>query len=160
MTFAQVIGRYRTLAWIMGIICGGALIATIGASWLTIQYGSLDVAAAYLRGENLVFSPRAIDVGTARPGERREYLLRLINLSEERVSVIGVQTSCRCVAPSGSLPFEIAGHASHSLPVNVIFVGKGDELVQTVTVFSDLTKSASAAVVLKGRIQQEPIAHE
>ncbi len=106
----------RRSAWVRfapGILGFGAVVAA-GLGWSLIRFGSLTDAWRYAGGERIFFDRPMIELDAGKPGEERAAEFRVRNLSDAPVQILGVQTSCNCVAPD-VLPATVPPRGSLSL---------------------------------------------
>lgn len=62
------------------------------------RFGSVETAAAYIRGERIAIAPRTVDVGEAQPGTGRNVNLELANYTDRPLVVFGGTSDCSCIA--------------------------------------------------------------
>jgi hypothetical protein len=137
---------------VLGVVVGAALLTSLGLGWLSYDYGSITAGLARLRGEQLVLVPATLDAGAGAPNERRQCRLQIVNLSNRHVNILGAQSTCGCVVVEDQLPFRLAAGESKEISITVTFVGPQTELLQSVTVYSDLSGAVSATAVVKAHI--------
>lgn len=94
------------------------VIAILGIilSWASYRSGSVARGIAFLAGNNVYFSSKNLTVsGKGGEGE----LLRVSNLSEEKLRILGYNAECSCVKISG-LPIELGPLESKQLVVAAV----------------------------------------
>jgi hypothetical protein len=151
------VGRMRRqLVWVAPSLVGGIVIVSVLLAVLAAKHGSIGAACAYMRGERLLLMPRTLDVGTEREQEQRLVRFELVNLSEEKIRILGVKPSCSCIVVQDELPIEIPGRGSHFLTLTVNFAGNVDQFHHSVAAFSDVAQGGIALATITGRIQRDP----
>jgi hypothetical protein len=100
-------------------LVGGVVIIGGGAWW---HFGSASAAVAFLRGDALVIEPTAIDLGPVSPGEEREVILRVSNLTGRIISINGMTSNfCGpngCVSSLDRFPLDIAPWSGQKLTIH------------------------------------------
>ena len=80
---------------LVAAVAASLLTALAGLAWW--RFGSVAVGLAYLRGERLVIEPRVVELGEGRPDERRDVVIRIINLTDRPVRLLGSSATCQCI---------------------------------------------------------------
>jgi hypothetical protein len=96
-----------------------ALLLGLAAAAGYLAYGSVDLALAKLRGEPLSVSSEYIGFGSGQPGETLSSVVRVYNLTNVPVNVVGGSSDCSCVT-THDLPVEIAPGGSVVLTIDLI----------------------------------------
>lgn len=102
-----------------------------------------------------MISPQTLDVGSGSENEQRNYRLELVNLSARPITILGAKASCGCILVKDELPLEIPGHGSEWLSGTVTFTGKSDDLVHSITVYSDVPQGGIVSAAIRGHIQRD-----
>ena len=113
------------------------MLAAVFAAWAITRFGSISVAAAWLRGERLVLEPARFDAGVLAAGETARLQLHVINFTDQSVRIIGGTSSCTCVATAG-LPLDCPANATVEIPVTMR-APYGERTVRTtLSLYTDL----------------------
>ena len=78
--------------------CGVSLVVVLVLTWAIAVYGTPRRAWLYASGVRLMVEGAPIRFGDARAGEDRDAAFLVSNLSDDPVQVLGVKTSCGCIA--------------------------------------------------------------
>lgn len=129
--------RRQLLLW-----CGGAVVlAALFVAWALARFGSLPLAAAWLRGEPLVLQPATFDAGVLAAGETAKLQLRVVNFTGQSVRIVGGTSSCTCVATEG-LPLDCPANAAVEIPVTMR-APYGERTVRTtLSLYTDLPSAS------------------
>ena len=69
---------------------------------------------------------------------------------------MGAKSSCGCILVKDELPFEIPAHDSYWLSGTVTFVGESDDLLHSITVYSNAPQGGIVSTAIKGHILRKP----
>lgn len=126
----------RPLTTGAGYLAGAAALLGPFAGAALYQFGSLEAAAAYLRGERIVVDPGLVDVGTGAAGELREVRVEVANFTDRPVRVIGGTSDCSCGVTS-KLPQTIPAGGRRAVDVTVRLPGRPGIFTRPVALFID-----------------------
>ncbi len=102
---------------VIAIIILGSLLVSI-----TIIYGDLRIAIAKFRGESLIVVPGVVDLGEGISGEVRTFSIKLINLGNQTINIVGGTATCACVT-TADLPIAIQGLQEDTIRISIKFSG-------------------------------------
>ena len=136
--------RTTWLSFLIRCVLGAIVLIGLFCLWAYAEFGSLAVAAAYLRGERLMIRPVVFDLGELREGEQRELSFEATNLGGVPVRIVGSRSNCSCVV-TNELPMTVP--AGTSRQVNVFVKGA----------FPDGTAVFSRDVVFFSDVRAQPI---
>jgi hypothetical protein len=108
----------RPLIAAAGWFGGGAIVFSglVGAaSW---HFGSLDAAAAHIRGEPVAVVPHSVDIGDGTLGESRKVQVRVTNYTDRPLRIVGGTSDCSCVTTI-DLPIMIPAGESRAVVVAI-----------------------------------------
>jgi hypothetical protein len=129
-------------------LCGGGL-------WM--RFGSLTDAWRYAQGHRLLVEPSRLDVGEGAPGDSRESSFTVRNLSSAPVRLIGVTSSCECVA-TDVLPVTIAPRGRATLHVHVHLTGPAPRTVEQSLIYrTDHDQAGTLRVEVVGRVRDRAV---
>ncbi len=128
----------------------GVLIVVLGfVGWSIVRFGGVSDAVSYLNGKRILAVPEVISLGRQANGTRCPVRIRLRNLADQPVRIIGAETSCACVATT-NLPVLIGARQSVVLDATMLVDGKpGKGVEQTIDYLTDLPLSAKVRVTLR-----------
>lgn len=132
---------------------GGILLVPLAfMAWALMAFGSTGDAFLYLRGHRLLIEPDVATVQDGRPGEEREAVFRVRNLSGHPVRILGAATSCTCIS-TDTLPITIGPGRFCDLHLRIRLDGEPAQAFrQDVTYMSDNPAQPALAVRVMGRI--------
>jgi hypothetical protein len=120
--------------------------------WPYFDISSFHYTRDYLRGESVLVYPRIVLVGDARVGEKRDAMVSIWNRSGEPLTILGIQTSCPCVASQELIPLLIPPGQSRQLPIRVNYGDDPHEFVYKVSFFSDRPGMTQIDVLVAGAV--------
>jgi hypothetical protein len=88
----------RLVGSLVGPLLGAVVLLAGVLLWVWIQFGSVNIALAYLRGERLIITPSVLSLGDAELGEERQLSVTLANHTPRDVTIVGGGSSCSCLA--------------------------------------------------------------
>jgi hypothetical protein len=100
----------RSVQWIKNALWTSAFIVfllAVLAAYGFYRFGSINALVAALQGRVLYVEPTRISVGTLKPSEQATVKVRLRNLTENTIKVLGSRSSCGCLVTS-DLPVTLA----------------------------------------------------
>jgi len=103
----------------------------------------------------LVVTPDVIDLGTTKERERR-LLVRLSNLSSNRIRLIGTEKSCGCQSAEIQVPADVPPHAEIRLPLRVVLSeSTRGRVAQSVTLVTDEEDANRHDIAVRGNLLGE-----
>jgi hypothetical protein len=124
-----------SLTWLAATV----LAASVGLGCLAAVgvylFGSVGNAVGYMKGQRVFARPEAL-VSTVT-GKAREFSVTVSNLGKRPVRILGVQSSCSCVATHG-IPVDLPANSRCTIKAN--FRPKGKQtgrFTQTLRLFTD-----------------------
>ena len=120
------------------------------AAWSAIRFGGLEDAIQYLRGHEIVAVSTVISLGTQPNGTHCPVKIRLRNLSDKPIRVVGASTSCSCVATSNP-PVLIGARQSAVLDATLAIEGEPSSKVeQTIDYYTEALRTPRIRISLEG----------
>lgn len=106
---------YWSFLWpvLLALISGLSLVG-----WKAVHLGSWADACAYWQGYALTADPACKSVGTMVPGEKKQVVFTVRNVSSEPVTIVGAQTNCSCLL-TNALPLRLAARERGELVLEV-----------------------------------------
>lgn len=144
-----MLGRiFRPLKFILAVVVS-VLIILVGIERLAAyRFGSISNALKYIRGSRCVFSPDVIDVGTVSKRIPQSAVVTAYNLSARRMSVVGVNSSCSCIATE---EFPVTLEIGETRQIHLIVrPAASGPFERTITFYTDLPNQATNTVFVKG----------
>ena len=134
--------------WVAGL--AGVLVVVLGfTGWAMVRFGSVPDAVSFLKGKRILAAPEVISLDRQANGTRCPVKIRLRNLADQPVRIIGAETFCACVATT-NLPVLIGARQSVVLDATMLVDGKpGKNVEQTIDYLTDLPLSAKVRVTLR-----------
>jgi hypothetical protein len=144
----------RPVVWLGGLlktVAGTvAFLTLIGGAFLLLC-DNPNEALARLRGEAITVEPAVSQVGQAVAGEQRTFAVRLTNIQQRPVRIVGGSADCFCIA-TDDLPFTLRPGQSRSIQVRVTFRGGGGRFQHRFVFYTDDEKQAAVAARFGGRV--------
>lgn len=107
----------RRLAW---PLLGGLVLLLAFLSAALVRFGSLPAVWAFMSNQPVYCETARVDLGVIGPQEQRTVCYRLKSITDEPVKVLGIETSCVCVAADReAFPIEIGPSEEKNLLVKV-----------------------------------------
>ncbi len=134
------------------LVGAGAMLSAV-AVWGYIQFGSLPIALAYLQGSRMIVDPATLPVGAGRAGEQQQVEVRVANLTDSPIRLLGASSSCGCTLIEGQLPCVIPCQEVKSLALRVTFVaGLERDFTHRIQLYSDSGAPGALEVRVSGRV--------
>ena len=144
-----------TSSWRSTVVA--AMIA-IGVVWgsSVLCFGSVSAARAWLNGAAVYAETTVVDVGRVSAGLPQQVDLRIRNLTNHDVTIIGAKTDCRC-AVAGGLPLGIAPFDVDHFTVTVTPEADNQETVfeKSVMLFVNV-ETPPVVIRIRGRATRNP----
>lgn len=135
---------------IRGIVVALCVLVPLGAS-ACYQFGSLANLGLYLGGHDFAVRPTVADVGAGLRGEKRTVFVHVRNLAFRTIRVVGMDTTCNCLAVDG-LPVEIEPRQAIDLELSVYLESSSGDIKQIATLmFDNAGKLHEVPVVITGK---------
>lgn len=129
------------------ILAGLALLAYL-------QFGSLGVAASYLRGDRLIVRPAQLTFGEGPRGAKRTPSFTVLNLTGRDVCITGSKQECGCIAVE-DFPITVPSGGRHEITVSVSITGDEGEFDKGVFFFTDCPEKQVFRVRVRGTVLPE-----
>jgi len=144
--------RTAWLSLLIRSVIGAAVLIGLLCLWAYAQFGSLAVAAAYLRGERLMIRPDVVDLGELREGEEREVCLEATNFGGVPVRIVGSRSNCSCTVTQ-DLPITVPPGISREVRVFVkpAFADGTTVFSQDVVFFTDVRAQPICRTTIIGK---------
>lgn len=120
-----------------------------------VQFGSLSVAQAYLRGDRLIVLPSEMSFGEGHVGSEKQVTFTVVNLTGKDVQLLGNKTGCSCVA-TDDFPVHIASGDRRDVIVKLRIVGNESQFDQESFFFTDFPGRRIFKVRIRGSILKDP----
>ena len=132
----------------------GVTLAIAGcAAWSLINFGSLHLGWLYANGVRVTIAPRVVTVPDGKPGDAREAVFVLRNLSNRPVRIVGATTNCTCLLPGDKLPLTVSPGGTTSLHVALdIRKVKGGRIEQALLYLTDHPSAPRLKVRIAARV--------
>jgi hypothetical protein len=133
-----------------------ALVAGAALGYALLRFGSLRDAWLHAAGTSVVLDRDTVGLPAGRVGDQIEAEVRIRNLADAPVRVLGATVSCDCVRTAG-LPLTVPPSGSVALRSRVRLDGRfHGPFEQTVTYFTDHPSAPSLRVRLAGVVEDGP----
>ena len=124
----------------------GLLLVTV-----RLHCGSWELVVPYLRGERLIVLDREIDLGEQPPGAVVERSIRVVNLTDSDVRILGAQRSCNCMALD-AFPLSMAVGSERAFRVRMAVPLDEGMYSHTIKFFTDWASRPWFVVTVRGRV--------
>lgn len=149
------IQRHPISWWIKSAAFSGIVVSMV-LTWAYLKYGSLTTARDYAQGARLVADSADKSFGRLKKGQRTTLSIRISNLSQSPIAILGSKLSCTCLRVNG-LPTTIAPSSSTNLEVEVIADNKKPgPVVESVQCFTDYPAQPRLMLRVSGQIEEMP----
>lgn len=136
-------------------LCAAGIVITVIVSIMlvvTLRFGSVWTAVAYLAGERLLVSPGAEQLVIGRDGEMVSLIARVYNTSDKPVELAGASATCTCAVVSG-LPLQIPENEARDVRIMVHLKRQTSGIRQRVVLFTDRIDRPRLEVTFVSQIQ-------
>ena len=125
----------------------GAFLTLCAWGAITGYFGSIMGFVAAIQGETVFVTPVHVDLGSVPSGSDRSAIVRLTNVTNRSIRVVGAEPSCSCVTMLNNLPVALPPRGS----VDISLTMKVHEQEQEATVdfFVDDGSTESRRVTIK-----------
>lgn len=113
--------------------------------------GSVDLILPWLMGQQMVFTPIQLDLGTISANQVLEREIKVTNVSANPLSLLGSQKSCGCLTLD-EFPIEIPAMTSHKLLLKITVGTKSGKFAYTIKFFLDGQAYSFVVVTVKGSV--------
>jgi uncharacterized membrane protein len=104
---AEIVRRKRQARLLFAVLAGGLLVGLLGMSLTpTLTNAMSEYAWPSWTGQYLVTSPSVADLGVGKPGEWRDFRVRVQNRAAKPIRLIGAANDCQCSAGQ-DLPVQV-----------------------------------------------------
>jgi hypothetical protein len=134
----------------VGFLLGFGLAVAIMFGVVSIGFGSVAGARAYLRRDELYLDPPVVDLGRVPAGEASERVISVYNPGSSDVRVVGGTASCACTLIQ-DLPATIPPGQSRTLRVSVKAPTSAGAFQVRAVLWTDSSTNQTAPVLLRGR---------
>lgn len=141
--------RGYSVAPLATMVVVGNVLLWAGVGWANWSYGSLSLALSTLRGDHLALESQVIDLGRVRPGEPVEVEIRVRNISDTPVYILGTPPACSCRVLL-ALPALVKPGQSLGLPVRVVVSPRSHRFATLVHLWTDSNRNARLQVQING----------
>lgn len=140
----------RTRQLFIGAVAGLVLVGGL-VSFSLWQFASLRNVLLYLNGRGYVVENTHVDVGIGSVGEKRKALVYIRNLSFHPVRLIGLKTTCKCLAAE-PLPIVIDRREYRPFAFMIHMSSRGGHVKQMARlIFDDGGRMRETLVVITGK---------
>jgi hypothetical protein len=152
-----IVGRPRaaeSAALPQGLLAAGAtavvLLGLLAAAG-TAAYGSPEAAVARLRGDPLLVTPGYLHFGDGPAGETLASEVRVSNLTDRPVRLIGGTSDCSC-ATTASLPLTLPPHGEEVVAVRLKLPATAGTFTRTAELWTDCEAQRTVRLQFGGRV--------
>lgn len=136
---------------VLACILLAAITLGVMATWGWVRFGSVKAALLYTGGVRLIADPTTGSVGDLAPRARATAKLRLVNLSDFPITILGSKSSCTCMLV-GDLPKSIPARGRGEVEVAYRAGAFPGKIQQSVVLLTDNTTSPQVSIPITGRI--------
>ncbi len=142
---------HRVYTVVMGVI----MILVIVFGGMTWIFGSPFVAIHFLRGESIAVEPITTHVGDVIAGDRRNFTIRLSNLRDRPVKILGGTAKCSCIA-TAELPIVIRPNETQQINVEINLGVSPGRFQRSFGLYTDDERQPEITAWFDGRIIESP----
>ena len=113
--------------------------------------GELDLVWPYLQGERLLFDPIRVVVDSQAGATITERTVQVVNLTSAKVTLIGSQQSCGCIALN-EFPIVIRPGEKYALNLKIGVPAEPGSFNHTVKIFSDFSECTTTIITVAGNV--------
>lgn len=121
------------------------------ALWGRSRFGSLKIALLYTGGVRVLADPNVRSIGDLSPQARTSVKFRLLNLSDEAISIHGSKSSCTCLILD-DLPRSIPARGRGEFEVAYRAGDVPGEVRQSVVLLTDASAAPRITLTITGRV--------
>jgi hypothetical protein len=138
----RIVQRVLALALIfLGIVFG----------WAYLQTRSAALVIPLLSGERLLVEPTAISLGQQKPRAVSERNVRIVNLTSDKVTVLGAERSCGCITMD-DFPLLIPAGESREVHLKIHINRDSGEYDESVKFFTDYSEMRAFEVTVRAAV--------
>ena len=141
----------RRLNWLVQTILLTGLIVAGLTGWAFWRYGSVSAASEYFHGNRLIADTREKSFGEVNAGHNPIVRVRLTNLDDRPITVLGARTKCTCVV-MGKLPMTIASQAEQPFAIEIRTARKDGPFEEVVRLFTDHPTQPELVLTIVGQV--------
>jgi len=135
-------------------VSGGCLLLAFVAA-LYWYFGSLQLAAAYVRGERIVVLPYEVNLGECDSETLHDAVFTIRNLTGGTLRLVGSEQDCNCVTLDEAAQW-IGPHESHTMALRVRVAGS-QEFVHRILLYFDDGELTTRVVQVRARAKPVPM---
>ena len=132
----------------------GVLLASLGL-WGRWRFGSISAGIAYLSGEPIYLDRETLDFGKVGPHTDQSAVIKLLNLTDSELRLVGSQSSCSCTFLD-SLPATLHPRERKAFRIKVHPRPGSDRFEETIDIFTNHPARNRVRVRVVGKVEVAP----